>query len=96
MTPDQIIQLRTKLKKVAEMICMGECRTLIYQALALLPCETCNGSEIKKPESGCGDCLAGDGNCFADCPCPDCQPRTCVCCEEVTEENAHLHRNCGK
>ena len=28
--------------------------------------------------------------------CPDCQPKSCVCCEEITEENAHLHRNCGK
>jgi hypothetical protein len=20
----------------------------------------------------------------------------CICCEEITKENAHLHRNCGK
>ena len=26
---------------------------------------------------------------------PD-EPKMCICCEEITEENAHLHRNCGK
>ena len=24
------------------------------------------------------------------------EPKLCICCEEITEENAHLHRNCGK
>jgi len=24
------------------------------------------------------------------------QPKMCVCCEEITNENEHLHRNCGK
>jgi len=24
------------------------------------------------------------------------EPKFCICCEEITEENAHLHRNCGK
>lgn len=24
------------------------------------------------------------------------KPNLCICCEEITEENAHLHRNCGK
>lgn len=24
------------------------------------------------------------------------EPQLCICCEEITEENAHLHRNCGK
>ena len=49
------------------------CSEKVRQALALLPCPTCNGSEIKKPDSGCGVCLAGDGNCRAECPCPDCK-----------------------
>ena len=24
------------------------------------------------------------------------EPKLCICCEEITEENAYLHRNCGK
>lgn len=24
------------------------------------------------------------------------KPKLCICCEKITEENAHLHRNCGK
>ena len=24
------------------------------------------------------------------------EPKLCICCEEITEENAHIHRNCGK
>lgn len=24
------------------------------------------------------------------------EPKLCICCEEITKENAHLHRNCGK
>ena len=79
MTPDQIAQLRTILKEVLDNFPQAnyieDCKSirLLEQALALLPCETCNGTEIQKPKDGCGDCLAGDGNCFADCPCPDCQ-----------------------
>lgn len=26
----------------------------------------------------------------------DIEPNLCICCEEIAEENAHLHRNCGK
>lgn len=44
----------------------------INAALALLPCPTCNGTGIKPPKDGCGYCLAVDGHCRADCPCPDC------------------------
>ncbi len=86
MTLDQITQLRQLLKKarqeVRNLTPAGICYPLyeelsvekvIDEALALLPCLTCNGSEIKKPESGCGECLAGDGNCRAECPCPDCK-----------------------
>lgn len=24
------------------------------------------------------------------------EPKLCICCEEITKENAHLHLNCGK
>ena len=24
------------------------------------------------------------------------EPKFCICCEEITKENAYLHRNCGK
>lgn len=27
---------------------------------------------------------------------PEEEVKLCICCEEITEENAHLHRNCGK
>ena len=100
MTPDQITQLRQLLKKARKVFWNDEGWTwykvetvrvlpLIDQALALLPCPTCDGDEqILLPRVG----MPGvDWE-----PCPDCQPRYCVCCEEITEENAHLHRNCGK
>jgi hypothetical protein len=80
MTPDQIIQLRTKLISIITItntepltVSDGPIGYLAREALTLLPCPTCNDTKIKKPEDGCGKCLAEDGNCYADCPCPDCQ-----------------------
>ena len=52
MTPDQIAQLRQKLNKVSDNLQLAEwghfdndSAILLEEALALLPCETCNGRE---------------------------------------------------
>ena len=100
MTPDQITQLRQLLQKARKAFWNDEDWTwykvettrvlpLIDQALALLPCPTCSDSGRIPTFDQASQTADAD-------PCPDCQPRTCVCCEEVTEENARLHRNCGK
>ncbi len=34
--------------------------------------------------------------CFSLMMAEKAQVKLCICCEEITEENAHLHRNCGK
>ncbi len=56
------------------------------------PCTTCGGSSIKKPKDGCGECLAIDGNCQADCPCPDCtaqkQPDICSHCDKEIDTSS--------
>ena len=107
MNPDQITQLRQLLREAQEAvgsltpagICYPlygekEIQTTLAKALALLPCPTCNGMGImmrcvvRKKDS---ELVSQSPE-----PCPDCQPKSCVCCEEVTKENAHLHRNCGK
>ena len=101
MTPDQIIQLRILLFEIFaiadndepddEPLCsFPKIKKLADQALALLPCPTCNGTGKKMSTDFHGGTF---GNYL---PCSDCQPKYCVCCEEITEENAHLHRNCGK
>jgi hypothetical protein len=46
------------------------------EALALLPCETCNGTGIKpNPHDGdsCIICAESGGDCRVECPCPDCK-----------------------
>ena len=94
MKPTDITKIRQHLKNIEEYYTKrnGQLRSPMYvrqelkQALDLLPCSTCNGTGYVGPfKLG-----------YAAELCPDCQPRTCVCCEEVTRENAHLHRNCGK
>ena len=62
---------KTKFEAVLVDVINTKCDSI----LTLLPCETCNGTEIKPPEEGCGYCLAVDGSCWADCPCPDCQKK---------------------
>ena len=92
MTPDQITQLRQKLEQALafyEDALFNASAGAVSEALAILPCPTCNGMGIVQTEKS--------GYSITPCiPCPDCQPKLCVCCEEVTEENTHLHRNCGK
>ena len=76
MTPDQITQLRTKVKRVIEILRIPveydlEADALLAQILALLPCPTCNGMGImmrcvvKKDD---GELLSQDPE-----PCPDCK-----------------------
>ena len=109
MTPDQITQLRQSAEQAKEIIekaiewakypqdvdlYCNNALDALDRILDLLPCPTCNGMEIMMRcvvEKTTGELLSQDPE-----PCSDCQPRTCVCCEEVTKENAHLHRNCGK
>lgn len=71
---------------------------MFYQALALLrqrpKCKTCEGSGIKKPDGGCGDCLAIDGNCRTDCPCPDCQQPEPSEFTESARKALQICRNC--
>ncbi len=75
MTLDQITQLRTLLEEIITtrvMCCDGKPQgdyacdlhiKIAEQALALLPCPTCNGREVvRTPEMGGGDM-----------PCPDCK-----------------------
>ena len=80
MTPDQITQLRQVLKKAKAIRKNGMTFNDTYtvqdglakicdcvdQALALLPCETCNGTG-KKLILGCW------GMVHKEIPCPDCQ-----------------------
>lgn len=95
MKTNDITKIRHLLKKASMRYFKDEegVDFLICQALALLPCETCGGTGDSK--ASVIDDLSG-GIVDTDIPCPDCQPKLCVCCEEITEENAHLHRNCGK
>ena len=88
MTPDQITKIRQSVSKIRTYYnnLDDDLYLELDKILVLLPCptcQTCDGSG-KDPNQGSLE------------PCPDCQPKSCVCCEEVTEENAHLHRNCGK
>ena len=83
MTPDQITQLRQLLKKAKKdvgnltpaEICYplyGEVSVekIIDKALAILPCETCNGTSKVHWNYGDPEVQA---IVKADCPCPDCK-----------------------
>ena len=102
MTPDQITQLRQHLKNIERYYTKrdGQLNSPMYvrqelkQALALLPCPECE----KILRAKCNWEQMSRKAVLEEWPnlkCPDCQ-KHCVCCEEVTKENAHLHRNCGK
>ncbi len=77
MTPDQITQLRELLNKARKVfwheegwtwyrVCTAEVLPLIDQALALLPCPTCDGTK-KIVASGYWGML------HKEVPCPDCK-----------------------
>ena len=83
MTPDQITQLRQHLREIREMIVCPHGRNvnthcdfckrtrLCDEALALLPCPTCNGMGIMMRcvvEKTTGELLSQDPE-----PCPDCK-----------------------
>ena len=97
MTPNQITQLRQLLFEIfaiadndeplpveGEPLCsFPRIKNLAEQALALLPCETCNGTRFVQAE--CEACAIGVSHSPSECgggkPCPDCQP--CKRCEEA-------------
>jgi hypothetical protein len=122
MPPDQITQLRQLLNRTKGQVETTIERAIyskraaegpgnkalgfLEQALALLPCPTCN-DRYKQIAGGmpCPDCQQPENppninpaETISEYPesMPDCQPKLCVCCDIITEENAHLHRNCGK
>ncbi len=73
MTLDQITQLRTLLKEIK--VAAGKCQKNVFfylkaeKALALLPCETCNGAG-KVPYVPIGGMFPDP---HTPGPCPDCQ-----------------------
>lgn len=76
MTPDQIIQLRQKLK-IAQAFYKNNffhsCGRTIDEALALLPCPTCNGTGREIKFSPGQREFGGDASSSYEIPCPDCQ-----------------------
>ena len=96
MTPDQIIQLRQLMFEIfaiadndeplpveGEPLCsFPRIKNLAEQALALLPCETCNGTKRKTVFYPGQREFGGDASTSREIPCPDCKEPEKACTKE--------------